>query len=253
MKAARVIMVKRLAKDTYSIRVEPLNSIIERVDPFNFFMVWIPRIDELPLCVADADDATYTFVFKVKGSGTRALSGLAPNQFIGLKGPIGRGFLIDDSTKKVLVIAGGIGIAPVPLFIKRSRCKRIDVIWGVRSEDELFNLDNIFPEITGKYTLTITTEDCSCGVCGTVLDALNGVDLDYYDSVVAIGPKLMIQRLCEYIASDKVYVALETMVKCGIGACGSCYIKSSTKLLCVEGPVFRCGEVREHLKTGLNS
>lgn len=249
---AKVLEVKRVAKDVYYILVEPLHGIYE-VKPFNFFMVWVPRIDEIPLSIAYVKNSFLAFLFKVRGSGTKTLSDIAPRQFIGLKGPLGRGFTVHDDSKNILVIAGGIGIAPIPLFIEMSRYKKLDVIWGAKSSDELFNLNELFPDISGRYSLIIATEDCSYGVCGTVLEALKTVDIDVYDVIISVGPTLMLQRICEYLNSERAYVALETMVKCGIGICGSCYIKSSSKLLCSEGPVFKCHEVNEHLRAHSNS
>ncbi|MEM1526242.1 MAG: hypothetical protein QW775_00370 [Ignisphaera sp.] len=249
---AKVLEVKRVAKDVYYILVEPLYGI-DDVQPFNFFMVWVPRVDEIPLSIAYFKNNFFAFLFKVKGLGTKTLSDIVLGQFIGLKGPLGRGFTVHDDSKNILVIAGGIGIAPIPLFIGMSRFKKLDVIWGAKSSDELFNLNELFPDISGRYSLIIATEDCSYGVCGTVLEALKTVDLDAYDVMVAVGPTLMLRKICEYLNSEKAYVALETMVKCGIGVCGSCYIKSSSKLLCRDGPVFKCDEVNEHLRAYSNS
>lgn len=249
---AKVLDLNYVAKDIYSIDVEP-HYKIDHVKPFNFFMVWIPRVDEIPLSVAYKERDTITFLFKVKGEGTQRLSKVHPGDFIGLKGPLGTGFVIDDNFKHVLVIAGGIGIAPIPFFISKSKYKRLDIVWGVKSSDELFDIDKLFPGINKKYNLIITTEDCSYGVCGTVLNALKNANMDSYDIVLAVGPTAMLNEVCNRFKDAQVYVALETIVKCGLGICGSCYIRSSTKLLCVEGPVFKCNEVKNHLRESVDS
>lgn len=241
---ARVVEIKQITEEVYYLKAKPI-SYINNINPFNFFMIWIPRIDELPLSIAYLYDNEYSFLFKVKGIGTQTLSKVLPGQFIGLKGPLGRGFIINDPLKKALVIAGGIGIAPIPLFIDRAMCKELDVIWGVKKGIELFDIDSLFPGIRGKYNLIIATEDCSHGMCGTVLDVLKSIDIRNYDIIIAVGPKPMLNEICsKYIKINKdIYVALETLVKCGIGVCGSCYIPSSDKLLCRDGPVFKCSEV----------
>lgn len=252
---ARVVNINRVAEDIYYLRVEPLFGV-KSVEPFNFFMVWIPRTDEIPLSIAYTDGNSYSFLFKVKGIGTQTLSRVSVGQFVGLKGPLGRGFTIDNATKRVLVIAGGIGIAPVPLFIHRSRYKKLDLVWGVRRKEELFDIHMHFPWLKERYNLIVATEDCSYGICGTVLDALDKLEVGKYDTLIAIGPTTMLWSICKSIGNGittEVYIALETMVKCGVGLCGSCYIKSSDKLLCTDGPVFKCNEVIEHLRKSIVS
>ncbi|MEM0371353.1 MAG: hypothetical protein QXY23_02085 [Ignisphaera sp.] len=101
----------------------------------------------------------------------------------------------------------------------------------------------------------MATEDCSYGFCGTALERLKNIPLEDYDIILAVGPQPMLKGVCEYIRNTNLeaYVALETMVKCGIGLCGSCFIRSSNKLLCIDGPVFRCDEVIQHLGKTNNS
>jgi len=249
---ARILYIENLAENTYRLAVEPLYRV-EDVKPFNFFMVWVPRVDEIPLSIAYRRRDVIEFLFKVRGEGTRKLSTLYPGNLIALKGPLGRGFVVENDLENILVLAGGIGIAPIPFFISRSRYRRLDLVWGVRERGELFNLKNLYPEISEKFSLIIVTEDCSYGICGTVLDALRSIDINAYSIILAVGPTAMLSKVCEYVKGNNVYVALETMVKCGLGICGSCYIKSSTKLLCVEGPVFSCNEVGYHLRERVDS
>lgn len=254
IKPAKVLSIDRIARDTYYLRVEPVFGV-EKVEPFNFFMVWVPRIDEIPLSIAYADDVSYSFIFKIKGLGTQMLSMVLKGQFIGLKGPLGRGFVFDDLSRKILIISGGIGIAPIPFFIHKARYESLDIIWGVKEGEELFDLVSLFPSLSGRYRLIVATEDCSYGVCGTVLEALKSLNLNAYDSIIAVGPKQMLRKVCDLIngSSTESYIALETIVKCGIGLCGSCYIKSTNKLLCVDGPVFRCNEVVRYFRESLDN
>jgi len=71
-----------------------------------------------------------------------------------------------------------------------------------------------------------------------------------WSTIIAVGPKPMLKSICSTIdPSIEVYVSLETMVKCGLGACGSCVLKPLPKLLCIHGPVFKCNEVNEFLES----
>ena len=255
VKPAQVLCIDKVAEDVFHLSLKLLWGA-ESVRPFNFFTIWVPRVDEIPLSIAYYDGEKYSFLFKVRGVGTKALASIRPGSFLGLKGPLGRGFLIHDKTSRILAVVGGIGIAPIPFFIKGSSYSRLDVVWGVKKKSELFDLNKLFPEIAGKYHLITATEDCSYGVCGTVIDALKNIDLDTYDIIIAVGPQPMLRLLCENtreLKASSVYVALETIVKCGAGLCGSCYIKYTNKLLCVDGPVFRCDEVIVHLRESADS
>lgn len=254
IKPVKVVEIIRLAEDTYLLKTKLLTHI-NQVSPFNFFMVWVPQVDEMPLSIAFKENNILYFLFKVVGQGTESLSRLDKGQIIGLKGPLGKSFVVNDQSKNVLIIAGGIGIAPIPFFIHRSKCKNIDLIWGVKRKEELFNLDQIAKDIRERYRLIIATEDCSHGFCGTVVDVVKSMVLEEYDIVIAVGPDPMLKNLCNYMQNKNVeaYVALNTIVKCGIGICGSCFIRSTSKLLCLDGPVFRCNEVMTHLRETLDS
>ncbi|MEM4553992.1 MAG: hypothetical protein QXI86_07180 [Ignisphaera sp.] len=254
IKPAKILRIDRIAENTYLLAVE-LFTHMDNISPFNFFMVWVPRVDEIPLSVAFLDNNIIYFLFKVKGLGTETLSKMCKGEIVGLKGPLGRGFIVEDYTKSVLVIAGGIGIAPIPFFIYRSKYKKLDVVWGVKRREELFNLNIFNQDIGDRYRLFMATEDCSYGFCGTALERLKNIPLEDYDIILAVGPQPMLKGVCEYIRNTNLeaYVALETMVKCGIGLCGSCFIRSSNKLLCIDGPVFRCDEVIQHLGKTNNS
>lgn len=257
VKPARVISNVEIAKDIYLLELESLHYLHEIPQPFQFFMIWIPRVDEIPLSVADFSENRLRFLYKVKGDGTKTLAKYYnEGMVLGVKGPLGKGInrVRYTSNVKWLAIAGGIGVAPIPYMIKvyRRYGVHVDLLWGVKTSDEVFNIHNLFPGTEGGKVI-ITTEDCRYenGYCGTVVDAIKHIDLENYDDVIAVGPRDMLKTICLELYKFKLdpYVGLETLVKCGMGICGSCYVKASDKLLCIEGPVFRCSEVLDHLKT----
>jgi len=210
--------------------------------------IWVPGVDEIPMSVSDYHNGELRIVFRVVGEGTKALTG-AP-RFVGVKGPLGRGF---DASKysRVLFVAGGTGVAPLPYLarILKSSGGRVDVVWGVRTASELFDIRRIagFRSLGEVFT---ATEDGSAGFRGTAVDlALRISERGGWDVVVGVGPKPMLRALCRALSKRfEVYVSLEAYVKCGLGACGSCVLKPLPLLLCVHGPVFRCEEVLPHLE-----
>ncbi len=250
MKPARVLNNERISKSLYLIEVELLDAIGEAPKPFQFASLWIPRVKEIPLSISFLEGSRLRFVYKIRGWGTRALSRIERGSFIGLKIPLGRGIELDTLRDvKVLAVGGGAGIAPLPYLVKachENNC-RINVACGFRSGEEVPPIDRVFPLKPDR--IGIATEDCSIGFCGDVLALTRELlETETFDMVIFVGPLPMLKRVCSDFINVDPLVSLETMVKCGLGICGSCYIPQTTKLLCIDGPVFRCSEVRSYLE-----
>ncbi len=255
LKPAEVVSNERLSERLWRVEVRPILNRFNDVKPLQFFMVWIPSVDEIPLTISDLNKGSISFIYKVRGLGTETLSKLRPGDFVGLKGPLGNGFDVKyvRPSQKVLIVVGGSGIAAVPYLLKVlvNAGVQADVVWGVKKDVELFNLKEVIPNLNvGFY---IATEDCSVGYCGLASQlALELLNERVYDVLIGVGPKPMLRSLCSIRFGKSVdfYVVLEALVKCGLGACGSCVLKPTDKLLCVDGPVFRCVDVEEHLIMG---
>jgi dihydroorotate dehydrogenase electron transfer subunit len=253
--SAKIISVDKLSKNYFLASLKLLDNKLGVPKPFQFVTIWIPRKDLLPMSVADYENNILEIVFKVVGEGTEALS--KNPVFVGVNGFYGRGLELSDA-RRVLFVAGGSGIAPLPYLAKyiSSRGGLVDVVWGVKSSDELFDLSKI---VSKKYLgeIHLASEDCLnnrvfCGKASELLKEL--ISRDKWDVIIASGPKPMLNTVCRetknlYGYGAEIYVALEAYIKCGIGFCGSCVLKPLPKLLCRDGPVFRCDEVMPHLET----
>ncbi|AFH42271.1 oxidoreductase FAD/NAD(P)-binding domain protein [Fervidicoccus fontis Kam940] len=249
IKPVKIERNEEVAENTFLISFLPLEDLSLEVKPFNFFMVWIPRIDFIPLSVSDYDGNSLTFLYKIKGNGTKALSLKKKNEILGIMGPLGKEFFFKNG-EKILVVAGGIGIAPIPYFVKFSKGSEIDLVWGVKKGSELFEVTKIYGKMNNLKNFIIYTEDCSYGKCGKALDALREIRLNEYNRILSVGPEVMMKNFCNLCnKKNDCYVALENLTKCGMGICGSCYIKGTTKLMCSDGPVFECSEVKYHFES----
>jgi len=247
-KPARKTSIRVLSKGYYYVEFTLLEDLGVEPRPLQFVNIWIPGVDEVPMSISQYTGSSLYVLFKVVGEGTRNLRD--QSGFFGVKGPLGNGLVISEYSK-VLFIAGGTGIAPLPLLAKHAESSgvELDVVWGVKESSELFNVKSIAPSVRSVY---YATEDCLVGYCGKAPDLAERVLEERnwnYDLVVSVGPKNMLLDVCKRVGGQiETLVSLEAIVKCGLGACGSCTLKPLPRLLCVDGPVFRCNEVIKHLE-----
>ena len=183
---------------------------------------------------------------RVDGSpSTRRLAGLHEGDVVNCMFPLGNGFTMPAySAEKVLLVGGGVGVAPLLYFGKRlndAGCRPVFLL-GARSKGDLLMLDEF-----GKYgDVCVTTEDGTAGERGfvtnhSVLDAVR------FDRIASCGPKPMMVAVARYAKSRGIEceVSLENMMACGLGACLCCVEKTTEGNLCVckEGPVFNINKL----------
>ncbi len=211
--------------------------------PGQFAMIWIPGVDEIPMCISHLDDKrTCGVTVRSIGYATEALRTASRGQQIGVRGPYGNGFQ-PGTEKKVLIVAGGTGIACVaPLIEKMSLEKRtLSIVVGARSGPELVFFDRISRAVANTDSrLLAVTDDGSVGSKGLALEhALKLLDKERFDEAYTCGPELMMDPLVSACIKRGIQVqaSLERYVKCGMGLCGSCAI--GPYLVCKDGPVFK--------------
>ena len=195
-----------------------------------------------------------SFLILLKGKGTRELCSLEPGDKLNLIGPCGNRFPMPKSVveqkstvvepvettaarTKVLIIGGGIGVAPVAGFAETLPEKSYDFYASFKSGS--YALENVKAD-----KLVITTDDGSVGVHGMLPAALteDALRAGNYSEVFACGPTPMlayIQKICQ-AAGVKCWLSMEAHMACGVGVCLGCVIDTTEgkKRCCKEGPVF---------------
>lgn len=212
--------------------------------PGQFCMLRSWNLDPLlsrPISICDADETRMTFLYLIVGKGTKLLSTLKPEEEIEVLGPLGNGFAMGNY-KKVALISGGIGIAPLLLLAKKLHEQgiRADLYSGFR--DRNYATDSFKPYVSQIF---LASESGAVGTRGNVLQILKEKD---YDMVYACGPNRMLAALKEFVATEidcPLQVSLESHMACGIGACLGCTVKTRETMsrVCMEGPVFDAKEV----------
>ena len=207
----------------------------EAIKPGQFYMIWIPGVDEIPMSVSFISTKTKGITFRKVGDATNELFKLKQNDKIGIKGPLGNGFELNG--KKILFVGGGTGIAMLAPTIEQAVKNKIDatVILGVKTKEDLFFEKRI--KKTGAKTI-VTTDDGSYGIQSFATEqASKLIKENNFDSVLTCGPEIMMKKLFQICKDIPFQASLERYMKCGFGICGQCCIGEGLRV-CVEGPVF---------------
>ncbi len=180
------------------------------------------------------------FLVQLVGDGTRKLATVQKGDTVNVVMPLGNGFTLPDTAdKKVLLVGGGVGTAPMLYLgeaLLKMGCKPVFLL-GARSKNDLLQLDQ-FAAFGDVYT---TTEDGSMGEKGYV--TMHSVlQNQKFDMIYTCGPKPMMMAVAKYAKANGIEceVSLENTMACGVGACLCCVEKTDEGHVCVckEGPVF---------------
>jgi dihydroorotate dehydrogenase electron transfer subunit len=229
-------LITKIVEESPSIRTFYFDTSFESATPGQFVMVWVRGVDEIPMTLSYKNAIT---VQKV-GDATSRLFELGEGDSVGIRGPSGKGFTLSGKGDRTLVIAGGVGVAPLAPLAEYAEGVGAEVttLIGARNADELV-FKNRF---STAGTLHITTDDGSEERKGFVTDVLSELDISGYDRIYTCGPEVMMARVFDILqdagALDRSEFSLHRYFKCGIGVCGACCMDPSGLRVCKDGPVF---------------
>ncbi len=257
-------VVKRLdlvAKNTYQMRLyEPF--IAEKSHAGQFVNIEIPKEAAVfwrrPFSIhgTDPKNGVFEILFNAIGRGTQALKKVKMGAKLNLIGPLGNTFDYAPHTKEIIIVAGGLGIAPFKLMLQdlSNRQFKKSLFFGVSSADHLCCLDE-FSRLEAECH--ISTEDGSQGFHGLVTDNLQEYlrkldDLSHCQILVC-GPTPMLIAVQKIARSFgiRAQVSVENHMACGFGACMGCPVRLAHPrddgkqflLACKDGPVFNMDEI----------
>jgi dihydroorotate dehydrogenase electron transfer subunit len=240
----RTVIIERVIEETPTVKTFVFkDKISSNARPGQFLMVWIPRIEELPMSVMVYDRKEHAAItIRKLGFGSTALFDKGVGEVIGIRGPYGNQFKIAKSTKRALLIGGGTGLVPLLRLATTLNKLKIDttVIIGARSKQEVFfgkKAHDLLDKT--KHKVIISTEDGSYGIKGNAIDAMSLIIMkEKFDMVYTCGPELMMRKVFDIGSANAlpIQASLERYMKCGIGICASCCI--GDRLVCKDGTVF---------------
>lgn len=211
------------------------------IEPGQFFMIWIPGIDEIPMSISYWDSPVGGISVQPVGDATTALAAKRVGEWIGVRGPFGTSF--STNAKKALIVGGGIGTAPLRLLVHALLAKDAEVtmLLAAKSKDSLLFLKEFSTLKNDSFRLLTATDDGSEGFKGLATRAAEDVtEKADFDVIYTCGPELMMVGL-HRLAQERgisFEASLERYMKCGCGICGSCALDPTGDLVCLDGPVF---------------
>ncbi|MBW1810572.1 MAG: dihydroorotate dehydrogenase electron transfer subunit [Deltaproteobacteria bacterium] len=256
---AEVVSVERVAYATVSIGLKAA-EIAGQVQPGQFVMVGSHNADthdpflNRPFSVHECDQkTTIQLLIGIVGRGTQNLARLEPGNRLSVLGPLGTGFNVPAAADPVIIIGGGLGIAPLNYLARQSlkNGKKVILLYGAGSREQLIPTADL--ESLG-VKIKIATDDGSRGVRGNAAMLLESRLADIAAEtrkqayLAACGPWKMLQALAEICSKNvlNLEVSLESKMACGVGACLGCthfLSDGSGQRVCKEGPVFSANEV----------
>ncbi len=254
----RIVQIEETIAETPTVKTLVFkDSLSYSAKPGQFLMIWIPRIEEIPMSVMINSKEGYAAVTIRKfGFGSTALFERKKGDLIGLRGPYGKKFTIRKNCKKILIIGGGTGLVPLLRLVSYISKKKIKstIVMGARTKEEVFfeKLTRKIIDETGSL-LIVCTDDGSYGIKGSTVSVMSKlVRDDTFDCVYTCGPELMMKGVVELSNQNSlpVQASLERYMKCGIGICGSCCLDSS--LVCQDGTVFNEKQLSTMLDFGIS-
>ncbi len=211
------------------------------VQPGQFLMVWVPGIDEIPMSISYWDTSEAGITVQPIGDATRRLVSMSSGDWIGVRGPFGKGFTLCHGN--ILVIGGGVGMAALRLLVHDllKHGSLVTVLVAAKTSDELLFVDELCSITNTRLKIEVTTEDGSRGFKGMATDlAENLLVQSRFDMIYTCGPELMMREIYRLACSRGIalQVSLERYMKCGCGICGSCAMDPTGDMVCIDGPVF---------------
>ncbi len=219
-------------------------------EPGQFYMLQTGHTNDpllkRPFSIFSHEDATLTFLYRVRGKGTMSLAKLKAGDAIQVIGPVGNSY--PEPKGDFIAVAGGIGIASLLPLLEKHR-NRAYLFYGARSREELVMVE----KAKGlSKEIFMVTDDGSEGRKGLITEAVK----DFLNSsqipsgelpIYTCGPAPMLRELAGLVKDRgiKCYASLEEHMACGVGACLGCVVKthSGQKRVCKEGPVFDIEEI----------
>jgi anaerobic sulfite reductase subunit B len=248
----RVVTRQRETHDTWTLELEPTVGDALQAQPGQFTMLYAFGTGEVPISVSGIGGERLVHTVRAVGDVTRAICASEPGAMLGVRGPFGNGWPLGEAVGgDIVVVAGGIGLAPLRAAFLHALEHRADygevaLLYGARTPADLLyttelerwrQLEDVQVEVTVD-----AAEGGWRGKVGVVPKLIGGAKFDAATvSALIVGPEIMmhfaVQALLDRgVAPERIHLSMERDMKCGLGHCGHCQLGPT--LICRDGPVY---------------
>lgn len=259
-----ITRTSRETQDTFTVELEPQPGAgTYSFLPGQFNMVYIYGVGEIPISISGDPSDTRTLVHTTRSVGTvtRSMNKLRKGNRVGIRGPYGVPWPLEEAkTKDVVIIAGGIGLAPLrpsvyTILQHRDNYGKVALLYGTRTPADILFREEL-EQWRSRFDLEVyVTVDRAMtewkGNVGVVTTLLSRASFDPEKTIAMIcGPEVMMrfatmELMKRRVDVDRIYLSMERNMECGIGLCGHCQF--GPHFVCKNGPVFRYGAIRDLL------
>jgi NAD(P)H-flavin reductase len=249
-------------KDTFTLTLEPLEEKDFIYSPGQFNMLYMFGLGEVAISISGNSEKPLPLIHTIRavGTTTKAMQKLKRGDVIGLRGPFGSSWPINEAKgKDVIIVVGGIGLAPLRpviyyLLAHRAKYGKISLLYGARTPEDQIYLNELktWQEKLDLYTIVDRANKKWRGDVGVVTRLIPKAKFDPNNALAMIcGPEVMMRfvslaLLDQGLDSQQIFVSMERNMKCAIGFCGHCQLGGT--FICKDGPVFTYQEMQRYLE-----
>jgi sulfhydrogenase subunit beta (sulfur reductase) len=256
---ARVAAIRAETADTSTLSLTDMDPAFLKGRPGQFVMIALPAFPAVPISISRFRANGIDLTIRAVGPTSTALTSLHPGAKVGVRGPLGTFWPIEDAYgRHAVVVAGGVGLSPLhglvdALAANHDRFESISLFYGTRTpEDRLFRADLEHWGAGRAIDVAVTVDRAGPEWKGRVGVVTTLFDMIPWDcskvTAFVVGPERMMQAsvqglISKGVPSDRIVISMERHMECGIGLCGHCQMAG--RFVCKDGPVFRLNDLGE--------
>ncbi len=244
---ATIVKNEKIAENIHAVTFAVEEDIQIRAGQFGNISVGGTHLLRRPIAICKAEGREVTFCYQIKGEGTKKLKEMTAGTRLNVLMPLGNGFFVEETEKKIALVGGGVGVFPlISVLRKYFGEKLVSAYIGYRNKAAVCGTE----EFAKATRFVAVTDD---GSYGEQMNAVQAFEADLKmgnrpDVVLACGPTPMLRALKKVAEREdlRCYVSLEERMGCGIGACLVCVCDRTDgkhARVCKDGPVFNAKDV----------
>ncbi len=250
----RIVDRRQDNDDTFTLTLEPAEGM-NGFAPGQFNMLYVFGTGEIPISISGDPNAPDALVHTTRNVGvvTNAMDALKPGDMLGVRGPFGNHWPVEEARDRdVVLVAGGIGLAPLRpalyhLLANRADFGKIILLYGARTQEEMLYREEL-EQWRARFDLEVhVTVDRATGDwrgnVGVVTTLIPRSPFDPDNAIAMVcGPEVMMRFTVQALRKrglplQRIYLSMERNMKCGVGMCGRCQF--GPFFICKDGPIFR--------------